>query len=74
MLPDLTLPASLAGLLVVLRPCFPGPSFRTFCGLAAGLAGQVRSRTVCRMLLARGCPGAGGMTGRITLRPGRVGS
>jgi transposase len=54
MLPDLTLPASLAGLLVVLRPVFTGPSFRTFCGLAAGLAGQVRRRTVCGMLLGAG--------------------
>jgi hypothetical protein len=54
MLPDLTLPASLAGLLVLLRPCFTGPSFRTFCGLAAGLAGQVRRRTVCGMLLGAG--------------------
>jgi transposase len=53
-LPDLTLPASLAGLLMVLRPCFTGPSFRTFCGLAAGLAGQVRRRTVCGMLLGAG--------------------
>ena len=39
MLPGLNLPASLAGLLVVLRPCFTGPSFATFCGLAAGLCG-----------------------------------
>jgi hypothetical protein len=54
MLPDLTLPASLAGLLVVLRPVFTGPSFVTFCGLAAGLAGQVRRRTVCGMLLGAG--------------------
>jgi hypothetical protein len=54
MLPDLNLPASLAGLLVMLRPCFTGPSFRTFCGLAAGLAGQVRRRTVCGMLLGAG--------------------
>jgi hypothetical protein len=54
MLPDRTLPASLAGLLVLLRPCFTGPSFRTFCGLAAGLAGQVRRRTVCGMLLGAG--------------------
>jgi hypothetical protein len=30
---------------------FTAPSFRTFCGLAAGLAGQVRRRTVCGMLL-----------------------
>jgi DDE superfamily endonuclease len=50
MLPGLTLPASLAGLLVMLRPVFTGPSFATFCGLVAGLAGQVRRRTVCGML------------------------
>jgi transposase len=54
MLPDLNLPASLAGLLLALRPCFTGPSFRTFCGLVAGLAGQVRRRTVCGMLLGAG--------------------
>jgi hypothetical protein len=54
MLPDVTIPASLAGLLVALRPVFTGPSFRTFCGLAAGLAGQVRRRTVCGMLLGAG--------------------
>jgi len=54
MLPDLNLPASLAGLLLALRPCFTGPSFRTFCGLMAGLAGQVRRRTVCGMLLGAG--------------------
>jgi hypothetical protein len=50
MLPGVTLPASLAMLLGALRPCFTAPSFRTFCGLAAGLAGQVRRRTVCGML------------------------
>jgi hypothetical protein len=38
-------------LLGALRPCFTAPSFATFCGLAAGLAGQVRRRTVCGMLL-----------------------
>src|SRR5258708_5504892 len=38
MLPDVTLPASLAALLGALRPCFTAPSYRTFCGLAAGLA------------------------------------
>ncbi len=54
MLPGLTLPASLAGLLWSLRPCFTGPSFRTFCGLVAGLAGQVRRRTVCGMLSGAG--------------------
>ena len=54
MLPGLTLPASLAVLLGALRPCFTAPSFRTFCGLAAGLAGQARRRTVCGMLLGAG--------------------
>jgi SRSO17 transposase len=54
MLPGLTLPASLAGLLWSLRPCFTGPSYRTFCGLVAGLCGQVRRRTVCGMLLGGG--------------------
>jgi SRSO17 transposase len=52
--PGLTLPASLADLLGVLRPCFTAPSFRTFCGLTAGLAGQVRRRTVVGMLLGAG--------------------
>jgi hypothetical protein len=60
MLPGLTLPASLAGLLGALRPCFTAPSFATFCGLTAGLAGQARRRTVCGMLpgadLARAWP------------------
>jgi DDE superfamily endonuclease len=54
MLPGLTLPASLAGLLAALRPVFTGPSFRTCCGLVAGLCGQVRRRTVCGMLLGAG--------------------
>ena len=54
MLPFLTLPASLAALLGALRPCFTAPSFATFSGLAAGLAGQVRRRTVCGMLLGAG--------------------
>ena len=54
MLPDLNLPASLARLLAELRPVFTGPSFRTFCGLVAGLCGQVRRRTVCGMLLGAG--------------------
>jgi DDE superfamily endonuclease len=54
MLPGVTLPASLAGLLWAVRGCFTAPSFGTFCGLAAGLAGQVRRRTVCGMLLGAG--------------------
>jgi hypothetical protein len=58
MLPGATLPASLAVLLGALRPCFTAPSFRTFCGLAAGLAGQARRRTVVGMLLGAGLAGA----------------
>src|SRR5487761_148695 len=54
MLPDVTLPVSLAGLLLTLRTCFTARSFATFCGLAAGPAGQVRRRTVCGMLLGAG--------------------
>jgi hypothetical protein len=57
MLPDVTLPASLAVLLGALRPCFTRRSFVTFCGLAAGLAGQVHRRTVCGMLLGAGLGG-----------------
>jgi DDE superfamily endonuclease len=54
MLPSLNLPASLLCLLDELRPCFTAPGFATFCGLVAGLAGQVRRRTVVGMLLG-GC-------------------
>jgi hypothetical protein len=54
MLRSLNLPASLLELLAVLRPCFTAPGFATFCGLAAGLAGRVRRRTVVGMLLG-GC-------------------
>ena len=51
MLPSLNLPVSLLGVLLAVRPCFTAPSFTTFCGLVAGLAGQVRRRTVVGMLL-----------------------
>ncbi|MGH3394784.1 MAG: IS701 family transposase [Streptosporangiaceae bacterium] len=51
MLPPLNLPLSLLGVLMTLRPCFTAPTFTTFCGLVAGLAGQVRRRTVVGMLL-----------------------
>jgi transposase len=54
MLPGLNLPASLLCLLDELRPCFTTPGFATFCGLLAGLAGQVRRRTVAG-LLPGGC-------------------
>ena len=51
MLPGLNLPASLSCLLGELRPCLTAPGFATFCGLVAGLAGQVRRRTVVGILL-----------------------
>src|ERR1044072_1221759 len=54
MLPDLNLPASPGRLPLMLGPGFTAPSFATFCGLAAGLCGQVRRRTVCGMLLGAG--------------------
>jgi DDE superfamily endonuclease len=49
-----TLPASLMGLLAVLRPCFTGPSFRTFAVLVAGLIAQPARRTVTGMLTGAG--------------------
>src|SRR5713101_8810547 len=51
MLPSLNLPVSLLGVLMTARPCFTAPSFTTFRSLVAGLAGQVRRRTVVGMLL-----------------------
>jgi hypothetical protein len=52
-----TLPASLAGLLWVFRPCFTGPTFRTFAALVAGLVAQPGRRTVCGMLVGAGLAG-----------------
>jgi hypothetical protein len=54
MLQDVTLPASLAALLMVFQPCFTAPSFRTFCGLASGFLAQSGRRTVCGMLTGAG--------------------
>ncbi|EWM12153.1 transposase [Kutzneria sp. 744] len=54
MLPDGTIPGSLADLLAVFRPCFTAPTFSTFQGLALGLIAQTRRRTVCGMLLGAG--------------------
>src|SRR4030088_213047 len=51
MLPDGTVPGSLAGLLAVFRSCFTAPTFTTFTGLVVGLIAQTRRRTVCGMLL-----------------------
>lgn len=44
-------PSSLAGLLFLLRPCFTGPSFRTFEALMVGFVSQTTERTVCGMLV-----------------------
>lgn len=54
MLPDVTLPPSLAVLLAVFQPCFTAPSYRTFCALAAGFLAQTGRRTVCGMLTGAG--------------------
>jgi hypothetical protein len=54
MLPDITIPSSLAGLLVVFQPCFTAPTFRTFCALAYGMLAATGRRTVCGMLVGAG--------------------
>lgn len=54
MLPDVTGPASLAGLLVVFVPCFTAPTFHTFAGLVTGFVAQTSRRTVCGMLVGAG--------------------
>jgi hypothetical protein len=54
MLPDSTIPGSLASLLAVFRPCFTpcftAPTFRVFAGVVVGLIASTRRRTVCGML------------------------
>jgi SRSO17 transposase len=47
----LHVPASLDGLLVLLRPCFSQPTFQTFRGLLVGQVCQIGQRTVCGMLV-----------------------
>jgi hypothetical protein len=47
----LDVPASLDGLLVLLRPCFTQPSFQTFRALLVGQICQTAQRTVCGMLV-----------------------
>jgi hypothetical protein len=54
MLPDVTIPASLAGLLTVFDRCFTAPSYRTFTALVTGFLAQTRRRTVCGMLTGAG--------------------
>jgi hypothetical protein len=53
-----TLPASFAGLLATLRPCFTAPSFRTFAALVAGLIAQPGRRTITGMLTGAGLAAA----------------
>jgi hypothetical protein len=54
MLPDRTIPRSLAHLLLAFRDCFTAPTFITFQALVVGSIAQTRRRTVCGMLLAAG--------------------
>ena len=54
MLPQPTVPASLAILLTTVRPCFTAPSYRTFCQLACGLVAAGGRRTVTGMLTGAG--------------------
>jgi hypothetical protein len=54
MLPGMTIPASLAGVLAPLRVCFTAPTFATFTALLLGLVGATRRRTVCGMWIAAG--------------------
>jgi|SRR5436309_3131983 len=52
-----TVPASLAALLLVFRPCLTAPSFATFGALVAGMVAQPGRRTVCGMLVGAGLAG-----------------
>jgi hypothetical protein len=67
MLPDVTIPGSLAGLLMAFRSCFTAPTFDTFNAMVVGLIAQTRRRTVCGILLGSAWSGGG-------ITPGRTGS
>jgi hypothetical protein len=54
MLPDGTVPCSLADVLFVFRQCFTAQTFRTFTGLTVGLIASTRRRTVCGTLTGAG--------------------
>ncbi|ABW12822.1 hypothetical protein Franean1_3420 [Parafrankia sp. EAN1pec] len=54
MLPDFTLPSSLAVLLAGFRPCFTAPTFEVFRALVGGTLAQTGRRTVCGMLVGAG--------------------
>src|SRR5215471_9491009 len=54
MLPDFTLPSSLAVLLTAFRPCFTAPTFEVFRALVGGTLARTGPRTVCGMLVGAG--------------------
>ncbi|SNQ50453.1 transposase [Frankia canadensis] len=54
MLPDVTIPVSLAVLLEGFRSCFTAPSFRAFRALVVGMLAAGGRRTVCGMLVGAG--------------------
>jgi len=54
------LPASFAGLLATLRPCFTAPSFQMFAALVAGMIAMPHRRTVTGMLTGAGLAVLGG--------------
>jgi len=56
-MPTLTLPRSLADLLIAFGPCFTQPTFRTFQALVAGFLAQPGQRTVTGMLVGAGLAG-----------------
>jgi hypothetical protein len=54
MLPGMSLPASLTGVLSSFAVCFTTPTFRTFTAMVVGLVGRTSRRTVCGMWIASG--------------------
>lgn len=54
MLPDVSLPVCLIGLLGVFAGCFTAPTFATFAALVTGFVRQTGAHTVCGMLTGAG--------------------
>jgi hypothetical protein len=54
MLPGVTIPASLAGLLLVFEGCLTAPGFVTFAAMVQGSIAATGRRTVCGMLVSAG--------------------
>jgi SRSO17 transposase len=57
MLPGVSVPASLAGVLAELRVCFSAPTFATFTAMVLGAVAQTGRRTVCGMWAGAGLAG-----------------